>query len=556
MKFSRFCSILATAVVLSLLMTALPVIPVSAAPVVSVAVEKAGIGEKVTVEGAGFTPSVPPDNLHAYDIYFSSNQIDVGDDINYYNHYYELVKPYAYTDDTGSFSKIIEIPDMLTDSDDDVPVQGGTYYFYVTSEGQDEVKAYVEFTVIGISEMTPTEGPVGTEVELSGVGFDGNDEIRILYDGDLLDIGSGGGDRRFKGNGSFTSRVAIPESTAGVHTLTVEDEGDHSGQVQFTVEPGIVLSPSPASSGKEVTITGSGFGDDADIFVYFDGDVVYITGDYDTNNCGGFVAKFIVPEIEPGSYLVEVEDDIFNIASATLNVGPGLEIEPVTSASAPGSVGDTVTVSGNGFMSNHEITITYQALTPSTFTPTSQADGSLSYSFTIPASKAGEHTIRATDGVSTKEVTFYMESTAPPAPALVLPETDTKASSKTEFQWEGVTDDSLPVTYELQVATNNQFTADSIVVNKIVLTGLTYTLSDEEELESTGEDAPYYWRVRAKDGASNFSTWTNGSAFTVGNGFKWPGWLTYTLIGIGAVLIFFLGLWLGRRSAVSDDYYY
>jgi len=62
--------------------------------------------------------------------------------------------------------------------------------------------------------------------------------------------------------------------------------------------------------------------------------------------------------------------------------------------------------------------------------------------------------------------------------------------------------------------------------------------------------------VRAKDAASNQSEWTSGTRFTVGVGFSFPGWLLYTLIAIGVVGVFILGLWLGRRSTISEDYYY
>jgi len=551
-KHKRFFSILAVAVILSLLMVAIPAIPASAAAVITLDVEKGQVGDKVTVEGSGLIPSEYPDNIHAYDIYFSSDEIDVGDNISYYQHFYKIVKPYVYTDDKGTFSKVIEIPAVLDDGDESVDVHGGSYYFYITNEGHEEVKAYAEFTVIGVNALTPDSGPVGTEVEMSGIGFDDNDEVRVLYDGDIVDVI--GGDRRFKSNGSFSARVVIPESTAGEHILTVEDEGGHSGQVKFEVEPEITLSPAPASVSEEVTIIGTGFGEDTDIFVYFDGDIVYITGDYDTNNCGGFESRFIVPEVEPGSYLVEVEDDAFNLADADLEVGPGLDISPLTSVDSPGNVGDTVELSGSGFVPDHEITITY-ASDPVEFTTTSLADGSFSYSFTVPPSPAGEHTISATDGTSTKEVLFFVEATPPEAPAPLLPEMDTKAGSKAEFDWTDVSDPSLPVSYELQVATNSQFTPDSIVVNRIELTTSTYTLTDEEELESTSEEAPYYWRVRAKDAASNPSDWSSGTRFTVGTSFSMPGWLIYTLIAIGAVLVFFLGLWLGRRSATEEDYW-
>ncbi|MCK4724060.1 MAG: IPT/TIG domain-containing protein, partial [Dehalococcoidia bacterium] len=494
MKHKRFFSILAVAVILSLLMVAIPAVPASAAdPKISLDVDKGEPGDLVTVSGTGFRESSATHFYYVY-IYFSREALDIGDEINYYNDVYWVYPSQIFTDDDGDgdgeFSKVIEIPAVLNDSKDIADVHGGTYYFYATYGGEEVIEAYIEFTVIGITDAAPDSGPVGTEVEISGVGFDANDDIQVLYDGGIIDIISGGGDRRFKPNGSFTSRVEIPESTAGEHTLAIEDDGGHSGQVQFTVESQITLSPIPASAGDELTITGTGFDEDSDIFVYFDGEVVYIIGDYDTNDYGGFESSFIVPEVEPGTYLVEVEDNVFNIAQAQLEVGPDLVISPVTSADTPGNVGDTVELSGGGFQPSHEITITY-ASDPVTFTTDSLADGSFEYSFAVPPSPAGEHIISVSDEVSTKYVSFFVESTPPEAPALLLPEMDTKASSEAEFDWTDVSDASLPMTYELQVATNSQFTLDSLLVNKIGLTASTYTLTDEEKLESTGEDAPY-----------------------------------------------------------------
>lgn len=553
MKYNRFFRILAVAVVLSLLMIAIPAIPASAAPVISLSVEKGGVGDKITINGSGFTISSKDQR---YEIYFSSDALEVGEEINYSEHYYKLVRDVYTQQGSGSFvpDRVITIPAVLDDGDDVADVQGGTYYFYVTYGGLKEVMAYAEFTVIGISKLTPEEGPVGTTVEMDGVGFDGGDDITVKYDGGGVGIVSG--DRKVKTSGIFTSRIDIPPSAAGPHTITVSDEGSHSGQIQFTVDPQITLNPAPASAGDEVTVSGTGFGDRVGIFVYFAGDEIYIIGDDATDASGSFESTFLVPsDMLPGSYDVEVEDDDGNAADMELEVGAGLTVEPVTTTSSPGHVGDTVTVSGNGFEADHAITITYTS-TPVEFFTTSLADGTFSYSFTVPPSVAGEHTISATDGTNTKEVTFIMESIPPEAPAPLLPEMDTKAKSEAEFDWGEVSDDSLPMTYELQVATNSQFTADSILVSKIGLTTLTYTLSDEEKLESTSEEAPYYWRVRAKDGASNPSDWSSGSRFIVGSGFSMPGWLLYTLIAIGAVLIFFLGVWIGRRSATSEDYYY
>lgn len=553
MKHNRFFSILAVAVVLSLLMLAIPVTPVSAAPVIFLDIEKGQVGDKVTVEGSGFTPSTPPDHLHDVDIYFSRDALDVGDEIDYYVDVYAIVKQYVYTDDSGSFTKFFYVPDVLDDSRDSADVRGGTYYIYITYGSQEEIKAYAEFTVIGINEMVPEKGPVGTTVEINGVGFDGNDDLLVEYDGDVVDIVSG--DRRVKGSGIFTSRIDIPESTAGAHTITVSDEGGHSGQIQFTVEPRITVSPAPASAGDELTISGTGFGEDVDIFVYFDGDQIYITGDDEAGDYGSFESRFLVPDVSPGTYLVEVGDDYGNDAEIELEVGPGLAISPATTVASPGNVGDTVTLTGSSFTPDATVEITYETDPVTLATVEADESGDFEVEITIPPSPAGEHTITATDGTSTKEATFIMESTPPPAPSPLLPAVDTKAKSKAEFDWGDVTDDSLPMTYELQVATNSQFTVDSILVNKIALTTSEYTLTDEEKLESTGEEAPYYWRVRAKDAASNASDWSSGSAFTVGLSFSMPGWLIYLLIAIGAIGVFILGYWLGRRSAVSEDYW-
>ena len=121
-----------------------------------------------------------------------------------------------------------------------------------------------------------------------------------------------------------------------------------------------------------------------------------------------------------------------------------------------------------------------------------------------------------------------------------------------KFDWGDVTDLSAPVTYDLQIATDDQFT--DILREKTGLATSEYTLTEEEELESTSEEEPYYWRVRAVDAASNAGGWTGAAAFQVGSSFfELTGWKLYTLIGIGAVVIFFLGFWIGRRTI--PEYY-
>jgi hypothetical protein len=247
-----------------------------------------------------------------------------------------------------------------------------------------------------------------------------------------------------------------------------------------------------------------------------------------------------------------VEDDEGNDAEGSFLVEIGIEISisAVTTPGSPGYVGDSVTVGGVGFEANSTITITYATDPQVVATTTSDANGDFTATFGIPKSAAGAHTITASDGTNSLEVPFYMEAQAPGKPQLVLPETGTKTKSLTEFDWESVEDPS-GVTYDLQVATSEDFAAASIVLDIEGLTDSEYTITAKEEaLPSRSEEEPYYWRVRAIDGASNTGAWSDVSNFHVG--FAWPDWIIHLWWGLGVIGAIFLGYFLGKRRA----YYY
>ena len=555
MKCNRFFRILSAAVVLALLMIALPAIPVAASPMIELDIEKGQIGDRVTVDGAGFQVSVHP-YYHDVHIYFCSDQLDIDDEIDYSDHYYTIMNRYVVTDEGGSFSKSFDVPDVIGDDDYaskySQDVIGGTYYIYITYSDQTEIVASAEFTVIGVTSVEPASGPVGTEVEISGIGFDSNDTIEVEYDGGSAEIVSG--DRRVKNTGTFSCSIEVPESTAGYHTITVMDDAGHTGSIQFEVIPQIALSPATASLGQEVTVTGTGFGENSEIYIYFDGDEIFINGDYYTDDRGSFESSFQVPnDILPDSYEVEVDDDYGSEGYAMLEIGAGLTVEPETTTASPGYVGMELTITGNGFTPGADVEISYETDPVVLDTVEADANGDFQATVTIPASEAGEHTITADDGTNSEQVTFIMESSAPSAPTLLVPANDEEIDGWT-FEWEVVSDDSLPVTYEFQIATDDQFSDASVVLYKDTIAAAEYTLADDEELEQLDNDAPYYWRVRAVDAASNDSAWSNARTFLIG-GFSMPTWLIWTLVGIGVAGLFILGIWLGRRSSL-DEYYY
>jgi len=95
----------------------------------------------------------------------------------------------------------------------------------------------------------------------------------------------------------------------------------------------------------------------------------------------------------------------------------------------------------------------------------------------------------------------------PEAPKLHSPDNyATLTSLSIVFKWYEVIDESLPITYELQVDNNSSF--ESPVISLYNLQGTTCTVK-------INNNGLYYWRVRAKDGSGNVSEWSFPRSFTV-----------------------------------------
>ncbi len=543
MKYKVIFRILSITVILSLLVVAIPATPAQAARIIELSPESGKIGDTITITGTGFTASTDTSERHV-DIYFAKDEAgtldDIGQEVNTHEHLKSPIVGYVDDPDEGEFESTFKVPDVLNDGTDDEDVEYGTYYVYVTLYGITRIKAIAEFTVIG-GEITIDldEGPVGTEVEISGEDFGSREDIFIEYDGDEIKIEDG--DEETDSNGEFEDTIIIiPESTAGDHTLTViGDESGNEVEATFTVVPEITTSPTSGGVGTTVTVTGTGFGYKSDITVFLNN--IEVTTE-DTDKYGSFEASFNVPTIEPGTYALEVWDEDDNSDEIDFAIAATASLAPTT-----GAIDSELTITGAGYTAGRTVTIKYD--TSEVATAIVETNGTFSTTFKAPASQHGDHTVTVSDGTITKQFTFTMESEAPPVPKPLLPEMGVQVEQPVHFDWEDVTDDSLPVTYSLQIATSKDFVANSIVLEKKELTELGYTLSAAEELEPVGEEEPYYWRIRAIDAASNEGEWTDaGEFYTGGTPFALPTWVIYSLFGLGALLLGLLGFWLGRRT--------
>jgi len=391
------------------------------------------------------------------------------------------------------------------------------------------------------------EGIVGTEVEISGQGLRPNQVITIKYDGNVIAIS--GGDSQSDNRGDFTCTLIIPESLVGSHTITAVDESGNTPETEFTVTPMININPTEQTTSGEVQISGRGFTKRGTITITLDGEEVITTPLLiSTDHYGSFEGSFLVPASSGfGARTVEAIDDSFNEAEAQLDIRGGIMVSPATSPTSPGHAGMELVISGAGFSAGSEVAITYSdngaELPVATVTA---EDGTFRVEFTVPPGTAGSHDITASDAAGTTTAIFIMESQAPSTPTPLKPDIAGTTGTRAYFDWSDVSDDS-GISYTLQVAPASAF--NTILLNKAGLEASEYTLTEGEELAPAQQDAPYYWRVKAVDGALNESGWTYPRLFYVGFSLSsMPAWALYILGAVVAAVLVMLILWLWKKK--------
>jgi hypothetical protein len=560
MKYYRVVRVFGIAVILFLLMAMIPVAPVLAAPSIIVDPEQGRIGERITVWGTGFNKSTSTTDKYAA-IFFSNEKATTSDYIGTDVDTYERVKDAVWLDEDGAFKISFTVPTTMDDGDDDEDVGSGTYYIYVCHYSGTTlmplIRAIDEFRVImGEIALSPQKGAVGTLVEISGTGFPEHTNLTFQCEGIYMPVESG--HKQTGTTGSFITIVRIPEVTGGTHKVSAIASGIEIS-ANFIVKPEITVYPTSGEAKSLINISGTGFGDRVQVTLWFNNIQMASTV---SNALGSFSRSFDVPDLGVGLYTIEAEG-ITNVANTRFTIivtepeptpTPKPEPEPtpapttVSLSSTNGFVGQGLVISGSGFKANGMIAINYD----SEMVAATNADNSglFAASFTVPKSVYGAHIISASDGVSTKEITLLVESVPPPVPTILSPEAGANVKAPISFYWTPVVDDSQPVTYSLQVATSRGFTPTSMLVDREGISTNEYTISAQEQDEIIKAEAPYYWRVKAVDGASNEGQWTPASIFYISGGF--PGWALYTIIILGVIILVSLGYFLSmktRRSA-------
>jgi len=489
-------------------------------PAITISPTTGAAGASVTITGTDFTPST------ILTIRFDST----------------VVAPTAgqtSTLSTGAFSSTITVPATTS----------GAHTITATAGTSTASATFTASASASLDTLSPATGLAGTDVVITGSNFPANIALAFKIDSTTLTRKSG--DSATRSSGIFISTVTIPTGvTAGAHTIAVT-AGTASASGTYTViAPATLdeLSPTSGRGGTDITVSGSNFA--ASTTLAFKFDTTAITpksGDTATRSSGIFSAIITVPSSATvGAHTITVTAGS-DTATKTYTV-----TAPPTSLSISSNgdtIGSLIGIGGAGFQQSAKVTVTYDG--EKVAGGNVDTAGFFVVTFQVPASIHGNHIISATDGINSENITFTVESTPPSVPIPLAPAMGASIKSPYLFDWNDVTDVSAPVTYELQIATAADFAANSIIFNKTGLKESQYKLTEAEALQLSGNVAAYYWRERAVDAAANASAWTGAGQFSVAKPFKFVGWPLYLTIGVGAVVFFLLGLWVGRRSAFS-----
>jgi hypothetical protein len=385
----------------------------TASPAITVSPTQGPVGSSVTVSGTGFSVSTA---LHS--LVFDSVTMAA------------CTTGSLTTGGTGAFSCTFAVP-------------GGTSGTTVTAMDAGDQTATATFAVTTPAiTLSPTRGPVGSTVTVSGTGFSVLipvaslvfDSVTIV-EGIVIFTACTSGSLIADGTGAFSCAFAVPSGTSGT-TVTATDVGGQTATGTFTVavNPAITVNPLQGSVGSAYTVTGTGFSVSSEAHVVMiypttfqtptgvsGGSCVFTGNSIATTASGGFVCTFTVPNVSAGTYYLYGEDGPSGVVSSFVTFTVTLVNPAITVSPSQGPVGSTYTVTGTGFSISSGAELFFGA-PGSLQTPTGVSGGSCVFrgtaitttdeggfvcAFAVPSVSAGRYTLVANDFQTDLDVSTF-----------------------------------------------------------------------------------------------------------------------------------------------------
>jgi hypothetical protein len=266
----------------------------------------------------------------------------------------------------------------------------GVYYVVVSLAST--VEGYAEFTITSaVLTITPTSGPVGAVVTLSGTMFLANEQYSYCFSPTAGTCT--GSPPQFMANASGDipagTTLVVPFSPYGGYFVDVVQSGILVADAGFAVNASLSLSPSTGPVGSAVTAVGTGLDATTGYLLTWAGAETVCTGA--TNSTGSFSCTFGVPATAQGPALATASVGTQQ-PSATFTVVPSLLLDPDS-----GMVAAAFEASGEGYGAGVDYSVEWNGsgfLCGGTTTNL----GAFECSGTVPSEPAGTYPVNGTGG--------------------------------------------------------------------------------------------------------------------------------------------------------------
>ena len=241
--------------------------------------------------------------------------------------------------------------------------------------------------------ISPSTGVSGTTVTVKGISFSSysGDMLSVYFDDTEIDSSS----TTVSVDGVFQTSLKIPDYIkSGNHTISLRGKaGTALAESQFIVpSTEIILNQWGGSVGTMVKAFCKGFyaGKEVSVQYYSTDDNREEVATATASDGGECTVEFPIPVSATGVHQIIATNENGDLAQADFEIVPSLSINPPN-----GAVGDKVTVSGSGFMSNNQVSVTLNGEKVA-YAQVYEL-GNFDATFYVPAIKAGTYAIEIED---------------------------------------------------------------------------------------------------------------------------------------------------------------
>jgi hypothetical protein len=191
-----------------------------------------------------------------------------------------------------------------------IPHSPGGEHIIKAIDGQNNQSTTSFITIADIS-LDYNTGAYGDTVIISGTGFAAGSSLTnmVTFTISSTPLIINEGNIFTDAYGSFTASFDIPDIINGVHIIKATDNFGNTGNISITVKPVIISNITTGIAGDELQLSGFGFAPNKKIDIKYNNTIVNTAlGTITSSISGSFIASFILPDIDAGTYKIQAGD--------------------------------------------------------------------------------------------------------------------------------------------------------------------------------------------------------------------------------------------------------